>query len=69
MNYNELSDELKAKVAECKTVEDVLKLAQEEGYELSEEELEAISGGEGSHDWTWSCWGYCHNWSGGRPLP
>ncbi len=64
MNYDDLSDELKAKVAACKTPEDVLKLAQEEGYDLSEKQLEAISGGGGSHDWTLSCWGYCHNWTG-----
>ena len=33
----------------CNTSEDVLALAKREGYKLSEEELDAVSGGE------WSC--------------
>ena len=45
MNYENLSPELKEKAKACKTAEDVLKLAQEEGYELSDDELESISGG------------------------
>ena len=39
MNFEDLTDEQKAKARECKTPEDVLALAKEEGYELSEEEL------------------------------
>ena len=45
MNFEDLTDEQKAKARECKTPEDVLALAKEEGYELSEEELEEVSGG------------------------
>lgn len=41
----ELSDETKKKLVECQTPEEIFALAQEEGYELSDEELEAVSGG------------------------
>ena len=41
----QLSDEQKAKVMACKTSEEVLALARDEGYELSDDELEAVSGG------------------------
>lgn len=40
-----LSDEQVAKYRACKTQEEILKLAKEEGVELSEEQLEAVSGG------------------------
>jgi hypothetical protein len=45
MKLSDLTEEQKAKALECKTVEDVLSLAQETGYDLSDDELEAISGG------------------------
>ncbi len=45
MNFDELSEELKKKLSECKSLEDIMALAKEEGYQLSEEELEQISGG------------------------
>ena len=45
MQLDELSDDLKAKVLACKSPEELLALAQEEGYELSDDELEAVSGG------------------------
>ena len=48
---DELSDDLKAKVLACKSPEELFALAKEEGYELSDDELTAISGG--------SSWGYC----------
>ena len=40
-----LSDEQIARVKACKNQEEILKLAQEEGIELSSEQLEAVSGG------------------------
>ena len=49
MEFNDLSDELKAKAMACKTPEELMALAKEEGHELSEDEIEAISGGV-----TWS---------------
>ena len=46
MNFEDLSAEVLEKAKACKTPEDILALAKAEGYELSEEELEAVSGGE-----------------------
>ena len=54
MDFNNLSDELKERAIACETPEDMLALASEEGYELSEEELEGVSGGG-----LWSCSDYC----------
>ncbi len=45
MNYDDLSDELKAKVGEAKSVNELLALAAQEGIELSDEQLEMVSGG------------------------
>ena len=43
----DMTDEQKAKAAACKTPEEVLQLAQETGYKLSLDELDAVSGGWG----------------------
>ena len=40
-----LSEEQIAKLKECKTQEEMLALAKEEGIELTDEQLEAVSGG------------------------
>ena len=40
-----LTDEQIAKVKACKNQEEVLKVAKEEGIELTDEQLEAVSGG------------------------
>lgn len=45
MKFENLSPELQEKARACKTAEDLLNLAKTEGYELSDEELEAISAG------------------------
>ena len=45
MGYEDLTPEQMEKLKACKTPEDILALAKEEGYELSEAELEAVSGG------------------------
>ena len=45
MQFEDLSEEQKAKARECKTPEELMEMAREEGYELSAEELEAINGG------------------------
>ena len=40
-----LSEEQIAKIKSCKTQEEILKLAKEEGIELTDEQLATISGG------------------------
>ncbi len=45
MEFNDLSKELQEKAMACKTPEEILALAKDEGYELSDEELESINGG------------------------
>ena len=41
-----LTEEQRQKVKECKSVEEVLELAKAEGVSLTDEQLEAVSGGE-----------------------
>jgi len=43
---SKLTDEQKKKVEAAKSPEELLAIAKETGYELSPEQLEAISGGE-----------------------
>ena len=50
MNYEGLTAEQKAKARACKTPEEMLALAKEEGMELTDEQLEAVSGGWGTCD-------------------
>ena len=40
-----ISDELREKAKACKTPEELLALAKKEGYKLSDEEMQAVSGG------------------------
>ena len=44
MDFEKLSEELKEKARTCETPEELLALAQEEGVELSDEDIEGISG-------------------------
>ena len=53
MNIDDLAPELREKAKACKTPEDVLAVAKEAGYKLTDEELEAVSSGD------WSCWSIC----------
>ena len=53
MNLEDLTPEQREKAKACKSAEDVLALAKEEGYELSDEQLQAVSGGD------WDCWTVC----------
>ena len=50
MEFENLTDEQKELVKACKSPEELLALAQQEGYELSDAELEAVSGGD-----LWEC--------------
>ena len=45
MKYEDLTSEQKEKVLACKTPEELRALAKTEGFELSDKELEEISGG------------------------
>ena len=56
-----LSKEAQAKLRGCETPEEMLALAREEGYELSDEELEGITGGWGCSDNACNC---IENWEG-----
>ena len=51
MNFDDLTPEQKEKALACKTSEEILALIKEEGLELNEQELEAVSGG--------TCWSKC----------
>ena len=54
--YDGLSDDLKAKVVTCKTGEELVALAESEGIELTDEQLDALSGGS---DWSCNCFFDC----------
>ena len=43
--YEGLNEEQIAKIKACKSQEELLKLAKEEGVELTDEQLEAVHGG------------------------
>ena len=45
MSFEYLDPDLREKAQACKTPEELLKLAADEGYELTDEEIEGISGG------------------------
>ena len=53
MKFEDLSPDLQEKAKGCKSAEDILALAKDEGYELSDDELESVSGGD------WDCWTVC----------
>jgi len=43
--FENIPDELKAKAKECETSDELVHLVETEGIELTDEQLEAISGG------------------------
>ena len=45
MRFEDLTPEQQEKARACKAPEEILALAKEAGYELTDEELEAVSGG------------------------
>ena len=50
MSFEYLEPELREKAEACTTPEELMKLAADEGYELSDEEIESISGGSSWSD-------------------
>ena len=45
MDFKDLSPELQEKAKSAKSPEELLAMAKEEGYELSDKDLEGVSGG------------------------
>ena len=54
--FESLSEETREKLRKCKTTEDYIALAEEENVELTDEQLDMISGGE--------VWDNCYACSG-----
>ena len=45
MTFDDLTDEQKAQIKACETADELIALAEAEGMELSDEQLESIAGG------------------------
>lgn len=60
MDFKDLSPELMERARACKTTEEIMALAKEAGYDLSDEQLDSLSGGK-SWSETWDCLaeGFC----------
>ena len=46
MKFEDLNTEMQEKVEACETAEELMKLVEDEGIELSEEDLDDIAGGK-----------------------
>ena len=57
MNYDDLTPELKEKAKACVTAAELVELAKAEGIQLSDDELEAVAGGESRWDEIVGCEG------------
>lgn len=53
MGYKDLTPEQREMAKNCNTPEELLDLSRKIGYDLSDEELDALNGGANS---SWSCW-------------
>ena len=53
MRLEDLTPEQKEKVKTCKNADELMAIAKEMGHELTDDELEAMSGGD------WDCWDVC----------
>ncbi len=51
MNLSNLTEEQKKRIAECKSADDYKALAKELGYELTDDQLDKINGGEQDAGW------------------
>ena len=47
MDFESLTEEQRQKARACRTTEEILALAKEEGVELTDEQLEGVAGGWG----------------------
>lgn len=57
--FTTLTDEQKEKVTAAQTPEELIALAKDFGYELTQEQLEAVSGGKGWNDCKINCFAVC----------
>ena len=62
MRFEDLTTKQKEKAIACKTPDDIITLAKEEGIDLTDEQLEGIAGGGWTHPscpddtaWTYAC--------------
>ena len=53
MNFEDVPEDIRERAKACKTPEELLALVAEEGFELTDEELDAINGGVLFADCTW----------------
>ena len=60
----DISDELREKAKACKSPEELIELAKGEGYKLSDQDLEVVSGGQ----WMGCSSASCDDYSCGRFL-
>lgn len=60
----DISDELRAEAKACKSPEELIALAKREGYKLSDQDLEVVSGGQ----WMGCSSASCDDYSCGRFL-
>ena len=59
MRYEELTSDQQKKIAACQTPEEVLALAKESGYTLTDDELNEVASGGGA--WGGGTNGHCPN--------
>ena len=59
MNIDDLTPEQMERARDCKSAEEILALAKEVGYDLSDEELQSVVGGDFEH-WGGRCFLVCH---------
>ena len=60
MNFEDLKNpELQEKLKSCKTAEELVALAEEQGVELSDEQLDSVAGGSWKCDKTCEKFGWC----------
>ncbi|MBQ9005877.1 MAG: Nif11-like leader peptide family natural product precursor [Atopobiaceae bacterium] len=52
-NFEDIDPRLREMLAKCETAEDILKLAKQEGIELTDEDLDAIAGAGAELSWTY----------------
>ena len=63
MKFENLTEEQKAKARECNTPEELMKLAAEEDLDLTDEQLEAVAGGN-----AWEEMNDCDNYGLDTPV-